>query len=187
MILKNEKGNITLLGLMSLIITSGFIGIYLLQNRYSIKKIKQDLNDQICIKEMLKDKSTLINEIETLNTLISLTYKSEIITLFIPGLQFISGKAHKVRKALEIYQDYKFASKMKNSLLINKRHCPNSPSQFKTPYKHKVLALKRDKHRMAKLHSNKWTEVWKGINTIYQIKVEVKGKDTSYLVKRIRL
>lgn len=186
-IINNQRGNITLLGFFFLFASFALITISIFRENKAYKEVAQDLKEQLCLKKMIKDKTTYIKRIELINLSLKATFATQMVTIAIPGLQVISASAENIKKALKAAQQVLAFSEMKNEYQRFRKGCPFSLSQAKTPYKHRLFYLTRDFTQSAQLRSLKWKEVWIGKNSTYKLNFQVSGIETKVSSQRIRL
>lgn len=182
----NERGNITLMGLLFLFLASSLIGFYFLREHKAYQELAQDLKEQLCLKSMVKEKTIFIKRMETINISLKMAFTTQMVTVAIPSFQIFTASAEKIKKVLKAAQQALFVSEMKKSYERYQKGCPFSLSELKTPYKHKVL-LTRGISGEAILRAKNWEEIWKGKKSLYKINYQVKGLHTKVTSSRLRL
>lgn len=185
-ILNNEKGNITLMGILFLFLSSTLMAFHFLREHNAYVELAQDLKEQLCLKSMVKDKVTFIERMEMINLSLKAAFTSQMVTVAIPGLQVFTASAEQIKKILKATQQTLFISEMKKTYERYQKGCPFSFSALKTPYKHKVL-LTRKLSGEAILRARRWEEIWKGKRSIYKINYQIKGVEVKAKSSRLRL
>ncbi len=152
----NQRGEISISA--SLILWVSFLLLSLLIFRLELhhRHLKQKIKLDLCTKEALGMSENYMADMSRLNWGIDNATKVQVITAVIPGLQGVSMKVSKVKKAIQELQKVRTVSFLINVSRLKLKGCPTPHTLYKTPFKYNNLQFIRNKKGVALMRERSW-------------------------------
>lgn len=153
----NQKGEITLLSVLSIFIISTLILLCSLELKKSFHLLKQRTNLFLCLKEVKGELNIFLKFMGKTNWGIKNIDKAGTIMMFVPGLQGAAASAKKAKKILQFSQQARLISFVKTLTTLKSKGCSLDPLMGITPFEIGPQLLIRDAFGAAKLREKKWS------------------------------
>lgn len=171
----NEKGEITLLSSVLLMIFMSIVILCGLELRKSYLLLQKRTHLFLCAKETKGELQNFLTFMGRTNWGIKNTKRAALLAAFIPGLQGLTLKAHKLKKFLQRAQDLRALSFLKSMHSLEKRKCPLDPRIFKTPFRLGTNFLLRDSEGAVELREVKWSYLFYSSPYLLQLQIKAEG------------
>ena len=168
----NEKGEVTLISSLLILILMGMVLLCSLELRKSFNLLEKRTHLFLCVKETKGEFHSFMKFMGRANWAIKNINRASLVMLFIPGLQAVALDVQKAKKYLQYVQEVKLVSYLKTLKDLKDKSCPIDPRMFITPFKLGARLLRRDKEGAAILKEEKWTYYY--FSKPYLIGLEVK-------------
>jgi hypothetical protein len=153
----NQKGEVTLLSTLLLLVLMSIVLLCSLELRKSFKLMERRTQLYLCTKEAKGELHLLLKFMGRTNWGIKNINKASLIMMFIPGLQGVAADAQKAKKYLQYTQEARLLSYLKTLSQLKHKGCSLDPRMYITPFALGSRLLQRDLHGAAKLREQKWT------------------------------
>lgn len=173
--MNNEKGEVTVLATMLMVVLTGIVLLCALELQKSFSQMKRRTHLFLCVKETKGELNDFMMFMGRTNWAIKNINKASLVMAFIPGLQGAALNAQRAKKYLQYIQEGRTALYMRTLASLRGRKCSTDPRMFLTPFKLGSRLLKRDAHGAAELREEKWTYYYFAKPYLLQIEVHASG------------
>lgn len=155
--MKNQKGEVTLLGVLTLVLMSGLILLAGLKLQLAFSNLKNRTHLFLCVKETKGEFHNYMKLMGRTNWAIRNTTRASLVMLFIPGLQGAAMDAQKLKRAIKLYQNsIVLISYLEKLSSLKSKGCPIDPRMFITPFRLGGSLYERDSSGAAILREKEW-------------------------------
>ena len=181
----NQRGEVTLLSVMCLVIMTGILLLCSLELQRSFKSLTNRTSLFLCAKESKGELQNYLKLMGRSNWAIKNTNRAALIMMFIPGLQGAAMDAQKIKSYLAYYQNLKLVSYLKSLKTLGGSGCFLDPRMYITPYQTSATGYVRDKEGAALLRSNEWNYIF--LKGSYSLKMEVNARGLENVRPRMKI
>ncbi len=179
-----QRGEAILFCSLSLVALTGLMLLLVLELRMSFRSLQRRSELFLCTKEAKGEVHEYLKFMGRTNWGIRNIQRASLIMVFIPGLQGVAGDAQKVKKAIQLYQNFRLASYLKTLASLRQKRCSLDPRMFITPFKLGGFGYQRDSSGAAELRNEKWDYVF--VSLPYTLKVSIDAGGVESIKPRVR-
>lgn len=152
----NQRGEVTLLSILSMILIFSVLTLSALKLRHSYELLQRRSKLFLCAKETKEEMNRYLIFMGRTNWGIENILKLSLIMLFIPGLQPVAANAPKARKLLQQLQNVSLVAYVQKLHQLKGKGCPIDPRMLITPFELGAVGYIRNTSGSAKLRNKKW-------------------------------
>ena len=180
----NQRGDVTLFCVLSLLGLSCLLILCSLELRQSLKKLEARSHLLLCVKETKGEFDRYMKFMGRTNWALKNVERAKLIALFIPGLQGAALEAEKAKNVLVKIQDTSLGLYFYKLSDLKKRNCPLDPRMIKTPFALHGSGYLRGAQSEAKLRNQEWTYYF--LQQPYALEMSIKAQAYEGLMPKIK-
>lgn len=171
----NQKGEASLLAILSVVVLVSVVLLSTLELRRSYKLLQKRTQLFLCVKELKGEHAEFLRFMGQTNWALVNIKRAQLIMFIIPGLQGVAANADKARKVIKLSQNYKLVSYLKQLQGLKSKHCPLDPRMLITPFEVTPTGFRRNLEGAAKLREKEWTYVFLSSPYLLEFTVNSRG------------
>ena len=174
--MNNQKGEVSLLAMLALVVLSGLILLCALSLHLSFSDMKKRTHLFLCTKETKGELNNYLKLMGRTNWAIKNAKRASLVMMFIPGLQGAAMNADRLKRMVKIYQNsIVLVSYLKKLSSLKARGCPIDPRMYITPFEVSPNGYRRDSEEAAKLRSKEWSYYFLEKPYALEVKIQANG------------
>lgn len=182
--MNNQKGEISLLAMLGLVVLSGLILLSSLKLHQSFSLLKKRSHLFLCTKEAKGELHNYLKMMGRTNWAIKNAKRASLVMLFIPGLQGAALEVDKVKRMVKIYQNtVVLVSYLEKLVSLQRQGCPIDPRMFITPFELSGAVYQRDSEEAAKLRKKEWSYTF--LKMPYALEVRINAQNFERVTPKI--
>lgn len=152
-----QKGEVTLFGVLLLVVISGLLTLCGLELEKGFRTLKRRTGLFLCVKETKGELQRYLIFMGRTNWALENIGKAQLIAVLIPGLQGVGLEADKMKKVIKALQNSTLPLYLGRLKELKNRGCPLDPQMLLTPFRLATSGYKRELSEAASLRKKQWT------------------------------